>query len=174
MLQSYIQTSVFTYETNYSRLQFTEIYFVMLCLRVMHVVRLGLLRYHLKVTRSITLLTCPIKFNRPELSLNESPQTEQLEDLQFFVIASLFHYRYSRYKQKRMPFIQQLLDMQDPLNWLQVGDTALNEFRTEGLASKLFPTLLPFEKEILVQVFNIIQLYHSVQQICHYSTYKCI
>lgn len=54
--------------------------------------------------------------------------------------------------------------MQDPLNWLQVGDTALNEFRTEGLASKLFPTLLPFEKR-LVQVFNIIQLYRSVQQI---------
>ena len=84
MLQSYIQTSVSTYETNYSRLQFTEIYFVILCLCVMHVVRLGLLRYHLKVTRSITLLTCPIKFNRPELSLNVSPQTEQLEDLQFF------------------------------------------------------------------------------------------
>ena len=53
------------------------------------------------------------------------------------------------YKQKRMPFIQQLLDMQDPLNWLQVGDTALNEFRTEALqvrSTKLFPTLLSFEK----------------------------
>lgn len=40
--------------------------------------------------------------------------------------------------------IRATIDGRDPLDWPNIGDQAINEFRTQGLAAQAFPTLFPY------------------------------
>ena len=64
--------------------------------------------------------------------------------IQHFLVIALLFLPQAQQVQTEEDAIRSTIAGQDPLDWLQVGDTALNEFRTEGLASKLFPTLFHF------------------------------
>lgn len=78
-----------------------------------------------------------------KLLINEGPQTVQFEDPLFSCESTSFLPQ-AQPVQTEEDAIHSTIAGQDPLEWPQVGDTALSEFRTEGLASKLCPTLFPF------------------------------
>lgn len=61
-----------------------------------------------------------------------------------FLVKALLSFPQAQPVQTEEDAIHSTIAGQDPLEWPQVGDTALSEFHTEGLASKLCPTLFPF------------------------------
>ena len=53
-----------------------------------------------------------------------------------------------RRQRKNGAALQDALNEVDPLDWLSTKGNAVNEFKTDGLASMAFPTLFPLEKVI--------------------------